>query len=98
MTTVTVLHNQSLLDIAIQYTGRAENCFDIALANDISVSEMLVSGMELKIPKTEIDIDVVDYFLQKNSQPASEIIESLIKINPLSGINYWTIETNFIVE
>ncbi|AZA90913.1 Uncharacterised protein [Chryseobacterium nakagawai] len=104
MTTITLLHNQSIIDIAIQYTGKAENCFEIALVNNISVSQFLEPGTAIKIPftsevNTDIDNDVVQYYVFKQLQPASEITEELIiKINPLSGINYWGIEENFIVQ
>ncbi|MGG7468673.1 hypothetical protein [Chryseobacterium arthrosphaerae] len=96
--TVTVLHNQTLLDIAIQYTGIVKNSFDIAVYNGISVSDTLVYGASLIIPDDlEIDIDTVNYYLANNLQPSTEIDPDLITITPLSGIGYWEIENEFII-
>ncbi len=46
---VTVQNNQSLFDIAIQYTGTAETAFEIARANDCSITSNL-SGVSITIP------------------------------------------------
>lgn len=97
--TVTVLHNQTLLDIAIQYTGVIENSFNIAFFNNLSLSDPLVYGMSLIIPDDlEVDSDTVNFYQDNNLQPATEIDPNLIKITPLSGIGYWEIENEFIVE
>jgi hypothetical protein len=97
--TITVLHNQTLLDIAIQYTGIVKNSFDIAVYNGIAVSDSLIPGTSILIPDNiETDADVVAYYLVNKLQPATEIDPDLITITPLSGIGYWEIENEFIVE
>ena len=48
---ITILHNQSLLDIAIQHTGAVENTFAIAVANGLSLTDDLPAGAEIKIPE-----------------------------------------------
>lgn len=99
METITVLHNQSIIDIAIQYTGKAENCFELAVYNGISVSDPLTPGTSLKIPPDfENDTDIVDYYLKESLQPASGILDDKITINPLAGINYWEIDNTFKVQ
>ncbi|UDQ54985.1 hypothetical protein LJF28_04785 [Chryseobacterium indologenes] len=94
---ITVLHNQSILDIAVQYTGKAENAFDIAMINGISVSDSLVSGQIIEIPETNIDNDMVSFLKRKNVKPATAVNTNLIEIRPLAGIGYWEIENEFII-
>ncbi|EPM1457414.1 hypothetical protein RG089_000565 [Elizabethkingia anophelis] len=89
----TVLHNQSLLDIAIQATGKAENAILIAVANNISITDDLEPGTELIIPDVPMDLDVIAYYRAKNIQPATAIKTE--EINYPEGINYWEIEKNF---
>ncbi|MEG0927266.1 hypothetical protein [Chryseobacterium sp.] len=102
---VTVLHNQSILDIAIQYTGMVENSFDIAVYNGLSLSDILVPGTTIEIPDDldndyipEVDNDVVEYFSVKMFEPAFEQEINTIVVNPLAGINYWEIEETFEIQ
>ena len=101
MEKITILHNQTIIDIAIQYTGKAENCFELAIYNGISVSDPLIPGMSINMPSDsdyEHDTDITDYYLKKSLQPASGLLDNKITINPLSGINYWEIENTFEVQ
>ena len=60
---VTVLHNQSLFDISIRYTGTIENAFKIAVANGLSLTDELEPGAQLILPEdVEMNNDVVNYF------------------------------------
>ena len=93
---VIVLHNQSLLDIAIQATGKAENAIFIAIANNISITDDLEPGSELIIPEVSEDLDVKSYYRAKNVHPATAIRDK--DINYPEGINYWEIEKNFKVQ
>lgn len=93
---VTVLHNQSLLDVAIQATGKAENAILIAVANNISITDDLEPGTELIIPDVPMDLDVIAYYRAKNIQPATALKTE--EINYPEGINYWEIEKNFKVQ
>ncbi len=93
---VTVLHNQSLLDIAIQATGKAENAIFIAVANNISITDDLEPGSELIIPEVPMDLDVIAYYKAKDIQPATAIKTE--DINYPEGINYWEIEKSFKIQ
>lgn len=96
---VTVKHNQSVIDLAVQYTGTAENAFKIAHANNISVDAYLAPGSVLEIPKTvNISTEIRDYFLNKNHQPATHEEVMNESENVLEGISYWIINQNFIVQ
>lgn len=72
MTEITVLHNQTLFDIAIQYYGTALMVFALALANDISPDVELVPGQKLKLPvATFNEPDIVQYFAGKGQKIAT---------------------------
>ena len=47
---VTVLHNQSLLDLALQHTGTIESIFELAEANTLNISDDVVAGKTLVLP------------------------------------------------
>lgn len=97
MTTI-ILHNQSLLDIAIQHTGAVENTFAIAVANGLSLTDDLPTGAEIKIPDSaNKDNDVLNYYTAKSLQPATAVI-MLPEEERLEGIGYWVIQTDFKVS
>ena len=97
MTTI-ILHNQSLLDIAIQHTGAVENTFAIAVANGLSLTDDLPAGAEIKIPDSaNKDNDVLNYYSAKRLQPATAVI-MLPEEERLEGIGYWVIQTDFKVS
>jgi hypothetical protein len=76
--TVTALNNQTLLDIAIQTTGKAENLLKIAMANDLVPTEPIAPGTVLTIPDTvEMDEDIVRYYAANNIQPATALTEEI---------------------
>ncbi len=97
----TVLHNQSLLDFAIQHTGSALNAFAIAMANGISISDEISAGSDLIIPDSVvIDVDIRNYYTSKAIQPATAIT-IIIDGEPepqLQGIGYWIIGDDNIVS
>lgn len=95
---IIILPNQSLLDITLQHTGNVENTFLIALANNISITDHLEVGTKITIPEaSEINKQVFTNYVIKKIEPASARISDL-NIKPLSGINYWEIENDFIVQ
>tara|TARA_R110002126_G_scaffold78629_2_gene195671 strand:+ start:12414 stop:12704 length:291 start_codon:yes stop_codon:yes gene_type:complete len=85
---ITVLHNQSLLDIAIQYTGRAENYLKIAMANDVVPTEPIAPGTILVIPEDiEKDEQIVNYYKANNIQPATALSADLLEEN--KELSFW---------
>ena len=46
---VEVLHNQSLLDLALQHTGTIESIFELAMLNNLSITDDVVAGKVLTI-------------------------------------------------
>ena len=74
MQTIKVMNNQSLLDIAIQTTGKMSNFFWIAKENDIVPSNPLPVGTLLVIPEgIERDLEMVAFYARKGIVPATEL-------------------------
>jgi hypothetical protein len=79
--TVTVLNNQTLLDIAIQATGKAENFLKIAMYNNLVPTYALVPGTVLTIPDGILkDEDILRYYNANGIVPATGITEELTTI------------------
>ena len=94
-----VLHNQSLLDIAIQHTGNVLNAFLIAQANGLAVSDELSTGQILIIPETvENNNDILNYYSSRAIQPATALTEIVTEIVRQRGIGYMQIGKTFKVS
>ena len=93
---ITVLHNQSLLDIAIQEYGTIEAVFELALANGLGIIDELIVGSKLTTPVVLIDNkDIIVYYKENTIIPVSSSNE--VYDVPVIGIGKMIIETNFIV-
>ncbi|WP_312296888.1 hypothetical protein [Chryseobacterium sp.] len=92
-----ILHNQSILDVALQHTGTVESCFEIATRNGFSVSDQLEAGISIEIPENVLkNTDVLNMYSAKKIEPAtshSDIGDS--EIPTLKGIGYMQIGNNF---
>lgn len=74
---IKVLHNQSLIDIATQYTGKAENYLQIAMENNLVPTDPITPGTTLTIPDDiEKDEDIVRYYTANGIQLATELTET----------------------
>jgi hypothetical protein len=96
----TVLYNQSILDIAIQHTGMVQNCFDIAITNGFSVSDILSQGFSLDIPETlQKETAIYNYYEAKGIKPATaKTDEGNNEVPTLKGIGYMRIGGDFKVS
>lgn len=96
MNKVGVLQGQSLYDLAIQETGTVESVFELALKNNMSVTDTLPLDIPFEIP-SEIakEKKIVSYYKALNLKPATENKGSL---GVAIGINFWTIEVDFTVS
>lgn len=99
-TTITVLNNQSLYDLAIQFTGYATNALLIALENSISPTDELVAGDSITIPDgIEVEDAIVSFFSNNNYIPASALTETqLQEVEGCEGIGCWAIGIDFVVS
>jgi hypothetical protein len=83
--TVTALNNQTLVDIAIQTTGKAENFLKIAMANDLVPTEPIAPGTVLIIPDTvEIDEAIVRYYSANGVVPATQLTDEQTQTQELT--------------
>lgn len=94
---VIILHNQSILDIALQHTGSVENAFALALANGLSLTDDLAVGNWLMADSQELNAnkEILNYYQSKNIQPATAITAV---VEQPQGISYWAISTEFIIS
>jgi hypothetical protein len=99
MNTAIVQQGQCLMDIAIERCGSATALFELALLNEVSITEELAIGVELLLPPV-VDIQAVAYFksngiiIATNSKKKQE---SLAILNP-QGIGHWRIGVDFKVS
>ena len=74
MKEIIVHNNQSLFDIAVQEYGTVEAVFDLAVANNVSITEMLTAGQVIKVPELpaeQTNREVVDYLRREGIKPAT---------------------------
>ena len=99
--TITVLHNQSLLDLALQHTGTIESIFEFAAFNDKSATDDMVAGTPLNVPPFSASArnkDILAYYMAKNIQPATAFTkEDKQVLERLEGISIWAINLDFVV-
>lgn len=69
---ITVLNNQTILDISIRYFGTADAAFEIATLNKLSLTDDLVPGQTLELPEVDYgEQETVMFFLVHKKQPAT---------------------------
>ena len=73
MATVKVQNGQSILDIALQHCGDVSAAFDIAVLNDILLTDALAAGQSLAIPAV-VNTDVVNYYNSRGIVPATAYV------------------------
>jgi hypothetical protein len=90
-----VYNGQSLLDKAIEITGDFENAFDLALLNNLSLTDDLAVGSNLKVGAIT-NSSVVSFFDTIN-QPATALSNIDLQQIENLGIGDMIIEQNFNV-
>lgn len=97
---ITVLHNQSLLDLALQHTGSIESVFELAEANALNITDDVQAGKTLVLPaETFTNKDILGYYTTKNLQPATAFSKKDEQVfERLEGISIWAINLDFIVS
>ncbi|MRJ09155.1 hypothetical protein EDL99_09830 [Ornithobacterium rhinotracheale] len=93
---IVVLHKQSLFDVCLMHTGSIVGVFELAQANNLSITDDVQAGERLELPQPITqDADILAYYQAKNIQPATALEEYTEK---LEGISYWTINQDFKVS
>ena len=100
--TITALHNQSLLDLALQHTGTIESIFELAVLNEKSVTDDMVAGASLNVPPLSEGArnkDILSYYTAKKIQPATAFTKEDEQVfERLEGISIWAINLDFVVS
>lgn len=97
--TITALHNQSLLDLALQHTGGIESIFEMAEANALNITDDVVAGNTLVLPAEAFtNKDILSYYKAKNLQPATAFTKADEEVfKRLEGISIWAINLDFAI-
>jgi hypothetical protein len=97
---IIALHNQTLSDISVRHCGTIEALVAIAILNNISPTAELIPGQLIQIPLKDYgNQEVINYFVVNKVEPATALTEEHnVLIEGNSGIGYWIIENNFIVQ
>lgn len=96
---VTALHNQTLLDVAIRHCGTVQAVADIAILNNISITDDLIAGQFILIPQKDYgNQEVINYFISNKIEPASALTEESKELTEgKSGIGFMRVGINFKV-
>jgi hypothetical protein len=90
-----VSDRQTLFDIAALHAGEIEACFDLALLNGLSLTELLESGRVIALTDV-VDVDVASNLVSRNARPASS--DTGLTVWVPGGIDFMQIEYDFIVS
>jgi len=98
MKQVKILFGQTLIDLAVQELGDASRAFELAVLNGLNISDDLIAGQEILVPEAAREKKaVVLLFTDKANAPASADITGELKTQA-EGVEFWTIEKDFIVQ
>ena len=96
METIKPQQNQNILDISLQEYGSIEAAFDIFEDNDLyDFTEDISVYKDLKVGREAFKKDIVEYYKSRNLKPATGLTAE--EDNFFSGIDYMTIEDDFII-
>lgn len=97
---ITALHNQSLLDLALQHTGTIESVFELAEANNLNITDDVQAGAPLYLGEgLGVRNEILSYYTAKNLQPATAFTKEDEQVfERLEGISIWAINLDFIVS
>ncbi len=98
MKTLTAINDQSVLDLSIILFGTLEGVMQLALLNGLSLTDELVPGQEIEVGVfNESLVSVLDFIKKNNIRPATGFTAVPINI-PLTGIDYWAVGIDFVVQ
>lgn len=68
---INLKEDQSLFDIALIYFGGTNAAFQVARANNVSVTDMLLTGREIELPELDRIDSNVNFYKNNNIEPAT---------------------------
>lgn len=93
---VTTKQGQWLGDIVVREAGSIEAIFEMAVENNMSITDAIVVGQELQTP-INIDKRVMNYYQINGIYPATNILNENGIVSD-GGIEFWAIEIDLIVS
>ena len=86
--------------IAIRCCGTLQALADIAILNNISITEKPIPGQLIEIPNKDYGSqEVVNFFTLNKIDPATALTDdNTAIIDGNSGIGFWEIGNNFIIQ
>lgn len=94
---ITVLYNQSMLDIAIQESGSILSVVDICFKNKLSITDELFPGQKIAIAPSAFDQKDIQLYFKSKKQNIATGYQNKELINDPQGIGYFIIGINFKV-
>ncbi|GGE89473.1 hypothetical protein SAMN05443634_104101 [Chishuiella changwenlii] len=97
---IKALDNQTLLDLSIYLFGTAVGALELAIENNIALTDDIEAGQELEIPKNYAlrDSLVAEYFQNEQLKPATGMNGLEIIVPEDFGIGLMVIEESFIIR
>lgn len=90
--------HQTLLDFTMQHCGDASKVVEVAELNGIEITDDVAAGTFLIVPVVSDgeQLNIINSFTKQNIKPASSLV--IDNTVALSGIEYWAIEDEFIIQ
>lgn len=93
-----ILFGQTLLDMAAQETGDAARAFELAVLNNMSLTDDLIAGATVLTPDADSKKrNIIQLFSDVSKAPASADVSGEMK-SKNEGVEYWKLENDFIIQ
>ena len=105
MKTYQTKDRQTLFDVALRCCGSVEKTFELALLNDLQLTDEPTIGTQLQLPSPSDD-GIVEYWTTNGIYSATAIEKTIIIDTEnntetevsFEGIGYWSVGGTFIVS
>ena len=91
---ITSIQDQWLGDIVIRESGCIEAIVEVAIENEISVTDKMIPGLQVLQP-IQANRHIVNYYNTNNIYPATA---ADLEVKSFRGIGYMAVGVNFIVS
>jgi hypothetical protein len=86
-----IANGQDCFDIALQMTGHIESVFKVAELLGLGITDKMPVGVQVLAVDAPLDKRVLRVYKERGIAPASNLNSDLI------GVDYWSLELEFIV-
>lgn len=91
------LQGQTLIDLTLQSSGSADAAILAAIANDVSLTADLDVGSELDDINVQ-NATIATYYENKSLKPATALTDVENNVSNEQGLEFWIIETDFVIS